>query len=193
MKRWRVLSALLQYPDPELLAARDELGSAAPGDLRIGRFLAWLDTTSLADAQRRYVDTFDFDRRATLYLTFHTHGDRRQRGLELVRLKRRYAEAGFILGDGELPDYLPVLLEFAALAPAEGERLMNEQRAQLELIRARLYDRESPYADLLDAVVGSLPRPTKAEVAAARRLAEDGPPNELVGLKPYGVAVGASS
>ena len=57
---------------------------------------------------------------ASLHLTYHTHGDRRQRGLELVRLKRRYAEAGLPFEGGELPDYLPVLLEFASLAAGGG-------------------------------------------------------------------------
>lgn len=188
MKPWRPLSALLQYPTSDLLDARHELDA---GDAAIERFLSWLDAVSLADAQRTYVETFDFDRRATLYLTFHSHGDRRQRGLELVRLKRRYADAGFPLGGNELPDFLPVLLEFAALAPEDGERLLNEQRVQVELIRARLHDLDSPYASLLDALVASLPRLKRGQVAAARRLAEDGPPSELVGLEPY--PVGAST
>jgi nitrate reductase molybdenum cofactor assembly chaperone NarJ/NarW len=190
VKPWRLLSVLLQYPDPELYKARDELRRAAEGDARLERFLDRLGEVSLAGAQRAYVETFDFDRRATLYLTFHTHGDRRQRGLELVRLKRRYAEAGFTLGDGELPDYLPVLLEFAALEPEEGEELLNGCRATLELIRARLHDLRSPYTDLLDALVSALPKLKKDQVAAARRLAEEGPPTELVGLEPY--PVGAS-
>ena len=135
------------------------------------------------------MQTFDFDRRASLHLTYHTHGDRRQRGLELVRLKRRYAEAGLPLTDGELPDYLPVLLEFAALAPAEGETLLNELRVPLELVRARLHATESPYADLLDALVGALPKRTRAQAEAARRLAEEGPPAELVGLEPFAAEV----
>lgn len=187
MKPWRLLSVLLQYPDPELYEARDELRGAAECDARLERFLALLSETSLAQAQRAYVETFDFDRRATLYLTFHTHGDRRQRGLELVKLKRRYAEAGFELGAGELPDYLPVLLEFAALAPEEGEALLNGHRVTLELIRARLHDLASPYAGPFDALVTALPTLKREQLAAARRLAEGGPPTELVGLEPYSV------
>jgi nitrate reductase molybdenum cofactor assembly chaperone NarJ/NarW len=191
VKPWRLLSVLLQYPDPELYEARDELRRAAEGDARLERFLDRLGEISLAGAQRAYVETFDFDRRATLYLTFHTHGDRRQRGLELVRLKSRYAEAGLTLGDGELPDYLPVLLEFAALEPEQGEELLNGRRATLELVRARLHDLRSPYTDLLDALVSALPKLKEDQVAAARRLADEGPPTELVGLELY--PVGASS
>ena len=179
MKPWTALSLLLQYPDPELDAAREELERTAAGLPEIERFLAWQRTVGLGELQQVYVKTFDFDRRASLHLTYHTHGDRRQRGLELVRLKRRYAQEGFPLGGSELPDYLPVLLEFAGLAPQAGEALLNGLRAPLELVRARLHQTESPYADLLDALVTALPKPTGAQVAAARRLAEEGPPTEL--------------
>ena len=102
-----------------------------------------------------------------------------------MRLKRRYAEALFPLEGDELPDYLPVLLEFAALAPVEGEALLNELRAPLELVRSRLHQTASPYADLLDALVAALPKPTRAQLAAAHRLADEGPPAELVGLEPF--------
>ena len=185
MNRWRLLSVLLQYPDAGLLGAQDELERAAAGSAPIGRFLAWQRESALGHLQETYVHTFDFDRRASLYLTYHTHGDRRERGLRLVALKRRYAEAGLPLGGNELPDFLPVLLEFAALVPEEGETLLNELRAPIELVRSRLHDVESPFADLLDALVTELPKPTKAQVAAAQRLANEGPPTELVGLEPF--------
>jgi len=171
VKPWQLLSILLQYPDAELLEA-----DGLP---------AWMRNTPLRELQAAYVQTFDFDRRASLYLTYHTHGERRQRGLELVRLKRRYAEAGLPMAEGELPDYLPVLLEFTALAPEQGEALLNDLRVPLELVRTRLHEKESPYADLLDALVASLPKRTKAQAEAARRLAQDGPPAELVGLEPF--------
>jgi nitrate reductase delta subunit len=100
-------------------------------------------------------------------------------------LKRRFAEAGLPMTEGELPDYLPVLLEFAALAPEQGEALLNDLRVPLELVRARLHEKESPYADLLDTLVAALPKRTKAQADAARRLAQDGPPAELVGLEPF--------
>jgi nitrate reductase delta subunit len=176
VKPWLQLSVLLQYPDEELLASGD-----AP---------AWMRDTPLRELQAEYVQTFDFDRRASLYLTYHTHGDRRQRGLELVRLKRRYADAGRPLDGNELPDYLPVLLEYAALEPDDGEALLNELRGPLELVRARLHERESPYAELVDRLVAALPRRTRVQVETARRLAEEGPPAELVGLEPYAAGAG---
>jgi nitrate reductase molybdenum cofactor assembly chaperone NarJ/NarW len=120
---YRLLSLLLQYPDAALLAGgaelQDELERLPAGEARsaIAAFLSTYDRVPVGELQSEYVQTFDFDRRASLYLTYHTHGDRRQRGIELVRLKRRFAEAELLLADGELPDYLPALLEFAALAP----------------------------------------------------------------------------
>jgi nitrate reductase delta subunit len=182
MSSFRVLSALLQYPDEELVGARDELLGAA-NDARVEAFVEAQFSLPLRDLQDEYVTTFDFDRRATLYLTYHTHGDRRQRGIELVRLKRRFAEAGLELEGGELPDYLPALLEFASLVP-DGHEPLAELRTSLELIRGRLHQRESRYAPLLDVVVEKLPPLTHAQQERARRLAEEGPPSELVGLEP---------
>ena len=192
MRPWRLLSALLLYPTQELSAALEELEDAvtalprSSGRVEIGEFLLWLRRTPLSAAQETYVETFDFGRRASLHLTYHSHGDRRQRGLELIRLKRRYAAAGFPLADTELPDYLPAVLEFAALAPAaHGEALLAEFRAPLELVRADLHERASPYAGLLDALCIVLPKPTRAQLEALRKLAIEGPPTELVGLDPF--------
>jgi nitrate reductase delta subunit len=129
-----------------------------------------------------YVETFDFDRRCGLHLTYHVHGDRRQRGLELVRLKRRYAEAGIPLEGSELPDYLPVVLEFTSLRPDEGREVLTAFRGVLELIRAALHDHGSLYAGVLDALCSALPQPTATQLREMQRLAEEGPPAELVGL-----------
>lgn len=186
----RLLALLLQYPDADTAAAGGELAQAlellpqrATRD-GIAAFLASREGVPLAELRAEYVDTFDFDRRACLHLTYHSHGDRRQRGIELVRLKRRFAAAGLALTDGELPDYLPALLEFAALAPdGEGEALLAELRAPLELVRSRLHERGSPYAHLLDGLAAALPPLTRVQAERARRLAEEGPPTELVGLE----------
>jgi nitrate reductase delta subunit len=184
---YRVLSLLLDYPDgepagSELAREVERLPRGATRD-GIAAFLAARERVPPAAAQKEYVETFDFDRRASLHLTYHSHGDRRQRGIELVRLKRRFASAGLALADGELPDYLPALLEFAALAPdGEGAALLAELRPQLELVRGHLHERDSEYAHLLDALVNALPPLTRAQAERARRLAEQGPPTELVGL-----------
>ena len=189
----KLLAVLLVYPDAELLESLPELRSAVDGLPRGERraldpVLDGIDASSLQELRRDYVETFDFDRRCGLHLTYHTHGDRRQRGLELIRLKRRYAEAGLPFEGSELPDYLPALLEFAALRPGEGTELLASFRAPLELIRAALHDRGSLYAGVLDALCEALPRPTAKQLDEARRLAEEGPPAELVGLEPFAEA-----
>ena len=170
----RAASLLLRYPDEEVLAALPVIGDALPGlPAEVAEPLAVVaghrGTADAGSLRTAYVELFDFRRRASLHLTYHTHGDRRQRGLELVRLKRRFAEAGLTLRKQELPDYLPVLLEFAALAPAEGEPLLAELRAPIELVRSRLHDTESPYAGVLDAIVVRLPKLTAAQAEAERR------------------------
>lgn len=185
MSAYKLCSLLLQYPTEELAAGHDELAAAAD-DPGLRALAARYGRTPLAELQQEYVRTFDFDRRASLYLTYHTHGDRRQRGLELVRLKRRFADAGLALTHEELPDYLPVLLEFAAFAPEHGEPLLAELRGPLELVRSRLHELGSPYAPLLDAIVAGLPKLTAAQAEGVRRLALEGPPDELVGLEPFG-------
>ncbi len=188
----KLLSVLLAYPEEALVDAVPELREAVAelprGERRaLEPVLDGIASTPLADLRRVYVETFDFDRRCGLHLTYHTHGDRRQRGLELVRLKRRYAEAGLPFEGDELPDYLPVLLEFASLRPEEARELLASFRAPLELVRAALHDRGSLYAGVLDALCEALPHPTARQLEEARRLAEEGPPAELVGLEPFGM------
>jgi nitrate reductase molybdenum cofactor assembly chaperone NarJ/NarW len=191
------ISLLLQYPVPETarsardLAAELERARGAPA-AAVRAFAEGLEGVPLAELQRRYVETFDFDAGSSLHLTYHLYGDQRRRGPALIELKQRYAECGLHLEEGgELPDYLPVVLEFAELAPrGEGARLLAELREPLELVRSRLRERESPYALLLDAVVAQLPRLTGRQEARVRDLAEEGPPTELVGLEPAGAAAG---
>jgi len=183
-ERLKLLSLLLQYPTDELLDARAELAAAADGS--IARFAKWWAGEPAQDLRRTYVDTFDFTRRNSLYLTYHVHGDRRQRGVALLRLKQSYAAAGLELLDGELPDYLPVMLEFAALAPADiGLAALAESRDAIELVRASLHEAGSPYAVLLDELAALLPGLTGAQAARVRRLAAEGPPSEQVGLEPF--------
>src|SRR6185436_4515483 len=122
------------------------------------RFLAeWAgDQTALAAL---YVETFDLRRRAALELTYYAHGDTRERGMALLRLKKLYRSAGLPLDSAELPDHLTVMLAFAALADdGRGEELLARHRPAIELLRLSLHDLESPYAHVLDAVAALLPR-----------------------------------
>ncbi|MYU51483.1 MULTISPECIES: nitrate reductase molybdenum cofactor assembly chaperone [Streptomyces] len=205
--RW-VAAQCLCYPDERLLReqlplmreALAELAgpSAAPehtrspsspesaGDAAAGlpAFLDHLAATPELDLAAHYVATFDSRNRRCLYLTWWTTGDTRNRGAALVAVKdfyRRYGMAGDF--GGELPDFLPVMLEFAALAgDAAGTELLDGHRAGLELLRLSVEQSGSPYAAVLRAVCGTLPGPSPRTREEAKALARSGPPQELVGI-----------
>ena len=183
MKPWALLSLLLRYPDERVIAATADVAALPAGDVRdaLERF-RWTDTPAAT-----YVETFDLRRRATLELTYYAHGDTRERGMALLRLKKLYRVAGLPLDSKELPDHLAVMLAFASLAPeGYGEALLAEHRPAIELLRLSLHDLQSPYAHVLDAVAALLPRLTVSERSEVARLAREGPPDEAVGLEPYG-------
>jgi nitrate reductase delta subunit len=189
---YKLLSVLLRYPDRRLVDARAELAAAVEALPRsrqrdaLQRFVAYLAAGSPRELEQHFVETFDLRRRASLYLTYYVHGDTRKRGMALLRLKRLYAAAGLELASGELPDYLPLMLEFGAHAPAgAGETLLREHRPALELLHRSLRDADSPYADLLEALRAGLPRLSALEREHVRRLSQDGPPSEQVGLQPF--------
>ena len=192
-RSYKLCSLLLLYPDDELLAAHDELRGAvaqlrrSPGAEPLEGFLDWWTGQEPLALQQHYVETFDLHKRCGLYVTFYGEGDKRDRGPALLRLKRLYRSAGLPLeGTGELPDFLPVMLEFAASAPeGKGEIVLREHRAALELVRQGLYERGTPYAHVLDAVVATVGDLSAVERSQALRLAASGPPQELVGLEPF--------
>ncbi|GII82690.1 nitrate reductase molybdenum cofactor assembly chaperone [Sphaerisporangium siamense] len=185
---FRLASVLLPYPERELFDGLAELEDAVRdvprgARTRLGRFLAWLRATPPLDAARHYVETFDLERRRSLYLSYYRHGDTRRRGAALISYKAAYRAAGFSPPDDELPDYLPMLLEFAAVSP-RGEALLRRRRTDLEPLRRALDEAGTPYADVVEAVCARLPRLRRREAEAARAMA-DGPPFEEVGLEPF--------
>ncbi|MFK0252717.1 nitrate reductase molybdenum cofactor assembly chaperone [Streptomyces sp. NPDC090445] len=189
----RLASLLLQYPDAELASARAELTTAVeslpatPAAEHLAGFTDWFAAQDPEALERHYVEMFDLRRKSSLYLTYYLHGDTRRRGMALLTLNQRYRAAGWDTGGGELPDHLPVVLEFAALAgPGRGEAPLRQHRRGLELIHRALADADSPYRYLLAALLTLLPPPTEEDRAAVDRLAAEGPPNEEVGLDPYG-------
>lgn len=183
-----IASSLLIYPEKEFMAKRVELESLAKQlDPEWGQpLLEFLDATflmTLDELQRHYVEIFDMRRRCSLFLTSWTHGDTRNRGMALIYFKEKYKDAGIILSEEELPDHLAVVLEFAALVdPVEGNLLLAEHRAPIELIRDALRGASSLYAHVLDAIVATLPPMTPEIEERARALALNGPPVEFVGL-----------
>ncbi|MEV6806759.1 nitrate reductase molybdenum cofactor assembly chaperone [Streptomyces sp. NPDC017248] len=183
-------SLLLGYPDqdwvrrlPTVRTALEAVPGAETG-LLLG-FCAHARETEPLTLAARYVATFDRSRRRCLYMTYYTDGDTRRRGTALAGLKALYREHGWQPAEDELPDFLPLMLEFAARTPDAGTALLTEHRPALELLRFALTAHHSPYADVLEAVCRSLPGPRPPSREAALRLARTGPPVETVGLLPY--------
>ena len=195
---WQSASLLLGYPDEELLerlrllrAAASSLPPAVGGPL--GATIDQLEGVPLPELQADYVETFDTRRRHNLFLTYFAYGDTRKRGMALLRFKQDYAASGVVVTDEELPDHLCVVLEYAATVDGErGRQLMLDHRAGLELLRIALAEGRSRWAGAVEAVTATLPRLRGEDVEAVQRLAAEGPPEEEVGLSPYGSAAPGS-
>lgn len=183
-------SVLLSYPDEtfadDLAAVADALGrlSAGPTRAKLGRVREWLAGQSPLEAAAVYVETFDLRKRRSLHLTWYRHGDTRERGMALAALADVYRGAGTRVAAGELPDFLPALLELAALDPAGGS-VLGEHRPALDALADALAEQDSPYADAVTAVTDALGGSSRADRAALRRYRSQGPPSERVGLEPF--------
>lgn len=158
----RALAWLLRYPDAEMRSALPEVRDALHAEraLTFGR-LAELD--ALMDRLRAqpglrveadYVELFDRGRRTSLHLFEHVHGDSRDRGQAMIDLAQTYDRAGLVLAGGELPDYLPVVLEFASTQPpARAREFLRETTHIVRAIFTALLERQSAYASVLAAVL----------------------------------------
>lgn len=158
----RVLARLLQYPDAAIRGHLPEMRAALHGARTIGRQrLAELDAlmdSQLAqsdiDAEADYVQLFDCGRATSLHLFEHVHGDSRERGPAMIDLAQTYEAAGLFLAEGELPDYLPVMLEYASTQPpAQARALLSEVAHILNAIFSALEKRESRHASVLGALL----------------------------------------
>jgi nitrate reductase delta subunit len=187
----RAASLLLRYPDAEVLAAvptvaaaLDGLPAAVAQPLR--RVADYRAQTAHAVLEASYVELFDLRRRCCLYLTYYTAGDTRLRGEAIVGVAEAYRAAGLRVVEGELPDYLPAVLDLAAQSD-EGWRLLREHRIGLDLLADALAAEKSVYRYAVEAVRATLPPPAPGDALAALHLARTGPPQERVGLEPYGL------
>ncbi len=191
---WQVVSLLLDYPDavlvqrvPMLRTVSATLTSAQREPL--GEVLDTLEHTDLGVLQRDYVDTFDVTRKCSLHLTYFAQGDTRRRGVALVEFKQAYRKAGVEFDtDAELPDHLCVVLEFGAVHDwATAWHLLNRHRVGIEVLRAGLAHRGSPWLAAVDALRSTLPELDGDDQTALLRLVAEGPPQEEVGLEPYAI------
>ncbi|NYF59953.1 nitrate reductase molybdenum cofactor assembly chaperone [Micromonospora purpureochromogenes] len=187
----RAASLLLRYPDEEVLAALptiraalDGLPAEVAGPLR--EVVTHREHTDPVELRTGYVGLFDFRRRCCLHLTYYTCGDTRRRGEALVGFSAAYRAAGLSVADGELPDFLPAVLDLAAVDDG-GWRLLRENRVGLDLLVEALGREKSGYRQAVAAVREMLPPAQPGDIAAAARLARTGPPVEQVGLEPFGL------
>ena len=156
----RALAALLAYPTQELLDALPEIQQELARDIALRPALPALDALvdyladgDLLDLQEEYVGLFDRTRSLCLNLFEHVHGDSRERGPAMVELLGIYAAAGLEPATGELPDHLPLLLEYAAVAGDAGVELLSNAAPVLDLLHGRLVKRASFWAGALEGAL----------------------------------------
>jgi nitrate reductase delta subunit len=159
---FRALSALLSYPSEEMRRALPEIADAVrttsivpPAEQRsLLDLIGELGSGDLLAAEERYVDLFDRGRALSLNLFEHLHGESRDRGEAMVELKQVYERAGFELSTNELPDYLPVMLEYLSCRETdEAREMLTDCAAILTTIGRSLVARRSRYAAVLQALL----------------------------------------
>jgi len=162
MRSFRVLSRLLTYPQAELFDHMDEMKAilAEEGLLKSRKlkglfaFMDELQATDLMDAQEAYVDLFDRGRAHCLHLFEHVHGESRFRGKAMIDLSERYREKGLKVDTKELPDYLPLFLEFISICEVdEAQEFLSQAAPVIATIGEKLKRRNSGYHNVMATVV----------------------------------------
>jgi nitrate reductase delta subunit len=157
----KALSLLLTYPGDDLRAALPEISRAVRAEKLISEpqlskllsFIAELEGKDLYDLQERYVLLFDRTRTLSLHLFEHVHGESRERGQAMVDLQQLYERHGLAIDAKELPDYLPLFLEFLATLPlAEARGHLDEILHIVGAIKERLRKRRSAYVAVFRAI-----------------------------------------
>jgi nitrate reductase delta subunit len=172
----KLLSLCLAYPDaeargilPEMEAAAKSLGDPLTRD-RLTHFLARMKAQPLLDLQAHYTAVFDLNPSASLNLTYHLMGEREDRGRALAELIGVYRQAGFAPTVNDLPDFLPLVLEFLAVtAEGENHELVRRCLATVPAIAQRLRDSNSMYAVPLELVIAAVPGVPQAALSPAGR------------------------
>lgn len=182
----------LDYPTPDNIA-RFEAVDAALDDLpqpitdRLAAFLAHARHVGADELAQEYVRTFDLKRKCSLYLSYFLTGDTRKRGTALVTFLEAYRAAGFEFDANELPDYLPVVLEFSAVGdPEVAGVLLASHREGLEVLVEALNSLRSPWGGIAETVTMTLPRVDARTRERTLDLIAGGPPTEMVGVDALG-------
>ncbi|HET9398823.1 MAG TPA: nitrate reductase molybdenum cofactor assembly chaperone [Sphingomicrobium sp.] len=158
----RALAAMLGYPSEELKTHAGELRQAieqeralsATERSRLEPLIQALETDELLDLQADYSELFDRSRSLSLHLFEHVHGDNRERGQAMIDLGQQYLASGFFLEANELPDFVPVFLEYAScLPPSEARETLGQPAHVFAALDERLGKRQSPYASIFHCLV----------------------------------------
>lgn len=185
---FKALSALLSYPTEELKAAVGAIREVLYAEALAPRWaldqlraiLTDIETLDLYELQERYVFLFDRTRSLSLHLFEHVHGESRDRGQAMVDLRTLYEQADLDPDARELPDFLPMFLEYLSTRPVEEARaLLAEPLTVIAALKERLARRKTPYAAVLrvlEAIAGGAPSPKDLD---ALRKAPDDDPNNL--------------
>ena len=182
-RSYRALGCMLTYPERDWIDALPELMEALAQDGLVGRgrlaelraLASTLQAADLIDAQEQYVGLFDRSRRVSLHLFEHVHGESRDRGMAMVNLGELYAAAGLLADPNELPDFLPMYLEYlSVLPPEQARRSLGDVGAILQAIHARLTERDSSYQAVFAALL-DLADLAPAQVQGAAEPADDTP------------------
>ncbi len=182
MQTIKILAALMHYPEQAIQAAAPELRALVAADPQLREaerrdltaFVTRIAESDLLDLQSEYVATFDRGRKLSLHLFEHVHGESRDRGQAMVDLLAQYRAIGLELAVKELPDYLPLFLEYCSLLPQDqGREQLGEIGHLLELLHARLQGRDSPYAALFPPLL-HLAGVQETSDAVRKRVAAEG-------------------
>ena len=162
MITFKALSALLDYPTAEMVASLSAIEAALAEERALGEeellavrhFICDLERRDLLDLQERWINLFDRSKRLALHLYEHSYGESRDRGQAMVNLALTYRMNGFELNAAEMPDYLPLFLEFLSVIPeVHAKRYLTDATEIIEALRIRLEERDSTYAAVLGALV----------------------------------------
>jgi len=184
-------SILLDYPQPDRRAHFELIAStisSLPDEIaeEFDAFLTAASAMSQQQLEAHFTSTFDQKRKCCPYLTYYSTGDTRRRGMALVGFIEAYRAAGWEVENGELPDYLPMVLEFSARSdsPIAGQ-LLASYREGIEVLRTALETFGSPYAHVVAAVCRSFPAIDDETRERYLRLVNEGPPTEMVGVTTF--------
>jgi nitrate reductase delta subunit len=191
IRTYKVLSALLSYPTRELQRADADMWEALDeerlldADHRgaLANLIRAICDADLIDAQERYVNLFDRTRSLSLHMFEHVHGESRDRGQAMVELRERYRAAGFAVAANELPDYLPMLLEFLSLQEHDAARTMLADYAGvIGVLDKRIESRDPDYAAVFDALLSLAKPDTVQSQSGAPSLGEIDQPDDFAAL-----------